>query len=166
MHHDAVTSLSANGSTAFIWKLCCHWLKGLWLSSSIFLQEVIVFEISFAIHKVISFRHITWVWQAQAAAELHKTNCTTILLVVRDDTGNSRIWHRGNNWDLISLKKGSVPLEAILWASCRTKKIEVRVTDAPFANLLIVCFHFQIQIQILYCINNLLPGKLFSRLVE
>ena len=27
---DAVTSLTANGSTAFKWKLCCHWLKGLW----------------------------------------------------------------------------------------------------------------------------------------
>ena len=26
---DAVTNLLANGSTAFIWKLCCHWLKGL-----------------------------------------------------------------------------------------------------------------------------------------
>ena len=26
---DAVASLSANGSTAFIWKLCCHWLKSL-----------------------------------------------------------------------------------------------------------------------------------------
>ena len=27
---DAVIiSLSANGSTAFKWKLCCHWLKGL-----------------------------------------------------------------------------------------------------------------------------------------
>ena len=25
-----VKSLLANGSTAFIWKLCCHWLKGLW----------------------------------------------------------------------------------------------------------------------------------------
>ena len=27
---DAVTSILANGSTAFKWKLCCHWLKGLW----------------------------------------------------------------------------------------------------------------------------------------
>ena len=27
---DTVTSISANGSTAFIWKLCCHWPKGLW----------------------------------------------------------------------------------------------------------------------------------------
>ena len=27
--HEAVANLSANGSTAFIWKLCCHWLKGL-----------------------------------------------------------------------------------------------------------------------------------------
>ena len=25
-----VTSLLANDNTAFIWKLCCHWLKGLW----------------------------------------------------------------------------------------------------------------------------------------
>ena len=25
--HDAATSLSTNGSTAFSWKLCCHWLK-------------------------------------------------------------------------------------------------------------------------------------------
>ena len=23
----------ANGCTAFIWKLCCHWLKGLWFQS-------------------------------------------------------------------------------------------------------------------------------------
>ena len=28
-HHEADASLSANGSTAFKWKLCCHWLKGL-----------------------------------------------------------------------------------------------------------------------------------------
>ena len=28
--HDAVTSLSANGSPAFIWKLGCHWLKCFW----------------------------------------------------------------------------------------------------------------------------------------
>ena len=27
---DNVTSLLANGSAAFIWKLHCHWLKGLW----------------------------------------------------------------------------------------------------------------------------------------
>ena len=27
----AVANLSANDSTAFIWKLCCHWLKGLQL---------------------------------------------------------------------------------------------------------------------------------------
>ena len=27
---DTVTNLLANGSTAFIRKLCCHWLKGLW----------------------------------------------------------------------------------------------------------------------------------------
>ena len=26
----AVTSLCSNGSTAFLWKLCCHWIKGLW----------------------------------------------------------------------------------------------------------------------------------------
>ena len=26
---DAITSISANGSTAFIWKLCFHWLEGL-----------------------------------------------------------------------------------------------------------------------------------------
>ena len=25
--HDAVTRISAYDSTAFIWKLCCHWLK-------------------------------------------------------------------------------------------------------------------------------------------
>ena len=29
---DAVTRLLANGSTAFIWKMCCHWLKPLWQS--------------------------------------------------------------------------------------------------------------------------------------
>ena len=28
--YDTYTSLLANGSTAFIWKLCCHWLKSLW----------------------------------------------------------------------------------------------------------------------------------------
>ena len=27
---DPEASLPTNGSTAFIWKLCCHWLKGLW----------------------------------------------------------------------------------------------------------------------------------------
>ena len=27
---DAFTSLLANSRTAFIWKLSCHWLKGLW----------------------------------------------------------------------------------------------------------------------------------------
>ena len=27
--YDAVTSLSANGSTAFKWKLCCHWMTSL-----------------------------------------------------------------------------------------------------------------------------------------
>ena len=27
---ETVTSPVANGSTAFKWKLCCHWLQGLW----------------------------------------------------------------------------------------------------------------------------------------
>ena len=30
LRSDAVASRSVNGSTAFIWKLCCHWLGGLW----------------------------------------------------------------------------------------------------------------------------------------
>ena len=30
MWYDAITSLLANGSTAFSWKLHCHWLKGWW----------------------------------------------------------------------------------------------------------------------------------------
>ena len=39
MHHGIVTSLLANGSAAFKWKLHCHWLKGLWWKKAIKLNH-------------------------------------------------------------------------------------------------------------------------------
>ena len=37
--NDNVTSLLANRSAAFIWKLYCHWLKGLWQHSIALVRE-------------------------------------------------------------------------------------------------------------------------------
>ena len=39
MSHDYVSVLLANGSLAFIWKLGCHWLKGLQLHLNILVKQ-------------------------------------------------------------------------------------------------------------------------------
>ena len=43
---DAITSLSANGSAAFKWKLRCHWLKGFWRHLKAAMQFAVGFRIT------------------------------------------------------------------------------------------------------------------------
>ena len=44
IYHNSVTSHLANCSSAFIWKLCCYWLKGLQVSISVLQDKTIFLE--------------------------------------------------------------------------------------------------------------------------
>ena len=59
---DVSTSFSANGSTAFKWKLCCHWLKSLWQQyhdASIWLSNAMKATLPLTTRPVTVSRHFS-----------------------------------------------------------------------------------------------------------